>query len=104
MGSRYRTLIHLGADYKTICISAARQIRWFFVLPVGMAVISSLFGTTSLFTEMLPKSLEGNIPMIFGIAGGVTVVMVVIEWCYIKMIQKHSHSMILKMIDVNREE
>lgn len=104
MGSRYRTLIHLGADYKTICISATRQIRWFFVLPVGMAVISSMFGTTSLFAGMLPKSLEGNIPMIFGIAGVVTVVMIVIEWCYIMMIQKHSHSAILKMIDVNREE
>ena len=41
---RYQTLIHLGANYETLCKSSEKQINWYFGLPIALALISSSFG------------------------------------------------------------
>lgn len=59
-GRRYQTLVHLGATYKDICLSARKQIGWFVGLPVFVAAISSIFGVKALFTGLLSSLLQGT--------------------------------------------
>ncbi|MDU8038524.1 MAG: ABC transporter permease, partial [Streptococcus sp.] len=53
---RYQTLIHLGANYETLCKSSEKQINWYFGLPIALALISSSFGVGSLLTGIVPAS------------------------------------------------
>ncbi|MCR2021586.1 ABC transporter permease, partial [Blautia pseudococcoides] len=59
-GRRYQTLVHLGATYKDICLSARKQISWFMGVPVFVAAISSIFGVKALFTGLLSARLQGT--------------------------------------------
>ena len=36
---RYQTLIHLGANYETLCKSSEKQVNWYFGLPIALALI-----------------------------------------------------------------
>lgn len=102
--SRYRTLIRLGSRYEHLCRSARSQIRWYFAMPVGLAVISSIVGTRVLLKTMLPSILIGKTAWLMGIAGAVILVLVVVECIYMRQVVKLSRQNINQMMDVVRED
>ena len=55
---RYQTLIHLGANYETLCKSSEKQVSWYFGLPIALALLSSSFGVSSLLTGIVPASVR----------------------------------------------
>ncbi len=102
--SRYRTLIRLGSQYEHLCRSARSQIRWYFAMPIGLAVISSIVGTGVLLKTMLPSILIGKTGWLMGIAGAVILVLVVVECIYMRQVVKLSRQNINQMMDVVRED
>ena len=102
--SRYRTLIRLGSQYEYLCRSARTQIRWYFAMPVGIAVISSIVGTRVLLKTMLPSILIGKTAWLMGIAGAVILVLVVVECIYMRQVVKLSRQNINQMMNVVRED
>lgn len=103
-GKRYRTLIHLGSNYKMLCRSARAQIRWYFGLPVGLALISSVFGVKSLFTGMLPPGFQEQARILFGAAVAIIFVLCVVECIYIYSVMRLSDRHILELMQSRREE
>lgn len=103
-GKRYRTLIHLGSDYKMLCKSARTQIKWYFGLPVGLALISSIFGVKSLFTGMLPSGLREQIVVLLSVALAIILALCVIECIYIYSVMRLSDKHILELMRMRREE
>lgn len=102
--SRYRTLIRLGSQYEHLCRSARSQIRWYFAMPIGLAVISSIVGTSVLLKTMLPSILIGKTGWLMGSAGAVILVLVVVECIYMRQVVKLSRQNINQMMDVVRED
>lgn len=102
--SRYRTLIRLGSQYEHLCRSARSQIHWYFAMPIGLAVISSIVGTRVLLRTMLPSILIGKTGWLMGIAGAVILVLAVVEYIYMRQVVKLSRQNINQMMDVVRED
>lgn len=87
---RYSTLFMLGASVKSLCLSARRQIWWYFGLSITVAVISSIFGVWSMLGTFLPtlnKSSSNTVIFIVAIA---LMIFIIFELCYILMIQRKS--------------
>lgn len=103
-GRRYRTLIRLGSSYKSLCASSNRQIRWYFGLPVVVAVISSFFGVRALFTGFLTESIRSMGPLLFKISGTMILFIVVVELIYISAVMRLGSRQILRRMDSKREE
>ncbi|MEI3340525.1 MAG: hypothetical protein V8R80_11790 [Eubacterium sp.] len=103
-GRRYRILSNLGATYEMLCHSARRQIRWYFALPVGVAVLSSFFGVKALLTGMLPSNLQEKMFTIFAIAVTVVLVLCVVECIYLLAVMRVSDRHIHELMQVRREE
>ena len=98
---RYETLFMLGASEEALCSSARTQIRVYFALVVGVAVISAVFGLWSLFNSMLSSQGSGNMGTILMVAGVTTAVFLLIEFCYIRIIQSESDKEVRRMNSVN---
>lgn len=92
---RYHTLLCLGSTYEAVCASAKRQIKWYFGVPIGIAVISSIFGVYSLFAGLLPSSLQSNGRLLVLIAAASIIVLSVIECIYMKMVMRYSSQNLL---------
>ena len=50
-GKRYQALFALGADFAKASKSGRTQVRWYFFLPVAVAVVSSAFGIQAMTTD-----------------------------------------------------
>ena len=101
---RYRTLIRLGASYKTLCRSARKQINWYFGIPTVAAACSSVFGVRALLTGLLsPDAKEHFLQMIM-----LSIVMIsglcVLEYIYIAAVKKSSDRYLLTLTELEREE
>lgn len=92
---RYHTLLCLGSTYEAVCASAKRQIKWYFGVPIGTAAVSSIFGVYSLFSGLLPSSLQGNVGVLVFIAVAGIIVLCVIECIYMKMVMRYSSQNLL---------
>lgn len=101
---RYRTLIRLGSSYKALCYSSNRQIRWYFGLPIVVAVISSFFGVRALFSGFLTDSIASMTKVLFQISGAMILFVVVVELIYIFAVMRMSSRQILRRMDQKREE
>ncbi len=101
---RYHTLICLGSTREALFLSARRQIRWYFGLPLGVAGVSGIFGVTSLFSGLLPSSLRGQRGVLFGVAAASILVLCVIECGYVKMVMRLSRQNIMQMMERKRSE
>lgn len=101
---RYRTLICLGSTCEALCVSARRQIRWYFGLPLGVAGVSGIFGVASLFSGLLPPSLQGQWGILFGVAAASILVVCVIECGYVKMVMRLSRQNMEQMMELRRDE
>lgn len=103
-GRRYQVLVRLGADYKTICQSARKQITWFMSLPVIVAAVGSMFGVKALFVGMLSSDLHGSHMEMLIISSAVIFLLCVIEYIYMAVIKRSSDKYLHTLMQPNREE
>lgn len=101
---RYRTLIHLGAAYSTLCRSSRKQINWYFGIPVTVAAVSSLFGVRALFTGILSSAARRNLSEMMIISAAMILVLCVIEYIYIAVVKRTSDHYLLSLMVPEREE
>jgi putative ABC transport system permease protein len=98
---RYETLFMLGASEDALCSSARTQIRVYFALVIGVAVISAVFGVWSMFNSVLTVQSSSNISTIVVTVGIAALVFLLIEFCYIGIIQSESDKEIRRMNSMN---
>lgn len=103
-GRRYQTLVHLGATYKDICLSARKQISWFIGLPVFVAAISSIFGVKALFTGLLSSGLQGTQREMLVVSAAMIFLLCVVEYIYMTVIKRSSDRYLLTLMQPQREE
>lgn len=103
-GRRYQTLVHLGATYKDICLSARKQISWFVGLPVFVAAISSIFGVKALFTGLLSSLLQGTQREMLVVSAAMIFLLCVVEYIYMTVIKRSSDRYLLTLMQPQREE
>ena len=101
---RYKTLIRLGASYKTLCRSARKQINWHFGIPVAVAAVSSLFGVRALFSGILSSRTHINISELMLISGTMILLLFVIESIYMALVKHYSNRYLLTLMIPEREE
>ena len=100
---RYETLLILGANEHALFASVKKQIRVYFALVIGIAVISSIFGIVSMYSGFMSfKAVEdiGTITMLAGIA---VFVFLLIEFGYVGLIQSESKREIRRLNSLDRE-
>ena len=100
----YQTLVHLGASYQDLCRSSSKQISWYFALPLAMAVIHSFFGIVSLFAGPLSFSSQERMVVQFQIALFVLLLLIIIEFIYIKLVKRSSHKYLWTLMEPKRVE
>lgn len=103
-GRRYQTLVHLGATYKDICLSARKQIGWFVGLPVFVAAISSIFGVKALFRGLLSSLLQGTQREMLVVSAAMIFLLCVVEYIYMSVIKRSSDRYLLTLMQPQREE
>lgn len=101
---RYETLIRLGASYETLCQSARTQINWYFLLPILVAVFSSIFGVMALFHGLLPSAAIGSVPVMLTVAGAMILLLCVVEYGYMTAVKHSSDRYLLARMQPQREE
>lgn len=101
---RYQSIAYLGANYEMLCISARKQITWYFSLPLVVAAIGSIFGVRSLFTGVMTTSMRSEVSTLMIISIPIIILLCVIEFCYIVAVKRISDKSILKLIDIKRED
>lgn len=87
---RYLTLLMLGASVEDLCKSANKQIRWFFSLVLAVAVCSSVFAIWSMFMSFLKLPAGTSFASVALFSGVAFVLVVVIEFSYIRTVEKIS--------------
>lgn len=103
-GSRYRTLVKLGSDHKTLCYCSSKQINWYFGIPVGVAVISSFFGIRSLYNGVLSSRTMSNLPRMMVLSAIVILIMCLVECIYILVVKRASYKYLETLMDPERVE
>lgn len=103
-GRRYHVLIRLGSSYKALCLSAQRQIKWYFGLPVLTAAVSSFFGLQAMFTGFTSSSMKTQVPILLKLSCAVIILLVVVEFIYVIVVTKLSNRQLLEMMEQKREE
>lgn len=101
---RYQTLVRLGAVHEDLCRSSNRQVNWYFGLPLGVAVVSSMFGIWALMSGLLPSGAVSSIPRMTVLSGVVIVGLLVLEWIYISMVKRSGERYLLTLMVPEREE
>ena len=101
---RYQTLIHLGANYETLCKSSEKQINWYFGLPIALALISSSFGVSSLLTGIVPASARMTMGQKFITAMLIVLLLAGFEVIYIRIVKKNSNKYLLSLMEPKRDE
>lgn len=99
---RYSTVFMLGASVESLCFSARIQIWWYFSLVILVALISSIFGISSMLSAfmVIPKTSglkNGTLTLVAAIA---VIVFILFELCYIWMIQRKSDEEIKKLKEI----
>lgn len=104
MGQRYRILRKLGCSCEQLCRSARKQIRWYFMVPVAVSAVSSVFGIRSLLTGVVTAAMRGRTFVMMMVAVAVILVLIVVEWIYMAVVMRMSDRRIFAMMDMRREE
>ncbi len=101
---RYRTLIRLGADYRTLFRSVRTQVNWYFGIPAGFAAFMSLFGIRGIFAGIMPEDGREMIPEMMFAATVILVVVCVTEWMYMNAVKRAEGRHLLQLTIPKREE
>lgn len=103
-GRRCQTLIRLGATYQVLSHSVKKQIYWYFGIPVGVAVINSIFCVRALFSVLLSSVAQANISTMLAIAAGMILLLSVVEYIYVAAVRRSSNRYLLTLMVPEREE
>ncbi|MCR5802885.1 MAG: FtsX-like permease family protein [Clostridia bacterium] len=101
---RYKTLIKLGAGHKTLCKSSAKQINWYFGIPIAVASMSSIFGVRGLFSGILSSRTKTSISEMMITTAIVIIAFVLIECIYILVVKRASFKYLKTLMNPEREE
>ncbi len=85
-GKRYQALFALGADFAKASKSGRTQVRWYFFLPVAVAVVSSAFGIQAMTNGLLSSYYEQQQSSMLVMSFVVVILIVVVEWVYIRAV------------------
>lgn len=103
-GKRYQTLFALGADFAKASKSGRAQVRWYFFLPVTVAVVSSVFGIWAMTNGLLASYYEQQQSSMLVMSFVVVILIVVVEWIYIRAVMKNSDRNIHTLLERKRDE
>ncbi len=101
---RYRTLVRLGAGYRTICRCAKKQINWFFGIPTVVAAVSSIFGVRALFSGILSSRTQSDAGKMMLVSAAMIVLLCVAEVIYMAAVKRSSSRYLMQMMTPEREE
>ncbi|WP_277259770.1 FtsX-like permease family protein [Olegusella massiliensis] len=101
---RYQSLIHLGADYKTLCRAANAQINGYFGIPIFVALLNAAFGTKTLFQGILPYSYREQSGKLLIIVAIILVLIAIVEAIYIRVVKQSSSQYLWTLMKPAREE
>lgn len=101
---RYLTLMMLGAEKKAISLSMGTQIRLYFLLVLGVAVLNSVFAIWSMFTSFVKLPAGVSMQTVILLAGIALVCFVLVELLYIYIVQRKSRKEILSLHVSERPE
>lgn len=100
---RCKTLIRLGAPYEALCHSFAKQILWFFGIPVAVAAVSSLFGVRALLGGLLPSRSQPYISTLMWLSLAMILLLLIVEYIYMAAVKKLSCRYLLTLMVPERE-
>lgn len=103
-GKRYQALFALGADFAKVSKSGRAQVRWYFFLPVVVAVVSSVFGIWAMTNGLLASYYEQQQSSMIVMSFVVVIFIVVVEWVYIRAVMKNSDRNIHALLERKRDE
>lgn len=103
-GKRYQALFALGADFAKASKSGRTQVRWYFFLPVAVAVVSSVFGIQAMTNGLLSSYYEQQQSSMLVMSFVVVILIVVVEWVYIRAVMKNSDRNIHALLERKRDE
>ena len=101
---RYQTIIRLGCDYKDLCKSARKQIKWYFSFPVVVAAIGSIFGIRALLSGIATSEMKSKIGALMIVAVPIIIVLCVVEFCYIIAVIQMNDKQIVALMNMKRED
>ncbi|MBO4636909.1 MAG: ABC transporter permease, partial [Clostridiales bacterium] len=101
---RYRTLIKLGATHNVLCETSAKQINWYFGIPLSVASMSAIFGVRSLYQGTLSSRTMSNMNTMLLAAGIVIVAFCLVECIYIWVVKRSSYTFLSSLMTPEREE
>ena len=101
---RYKTLVKLGADHKTLYKSSKKQINWYFGLPIAVTAASTYFAARALFTGILSSRTKTNLSDIIPIVLIVVVVFCLVECVYMHIVKRSSSRFLETLMTPEREE
>ncbi len=103
-GRRYRILLSLGCTVRDLCYSAGKQVTWYFMIPITVAVISSFFASWSLFEGASTASMRDGLTELLSMTGPVILALLVVEWVYMRIVRKMTNRSIEMMTEYHRED
>ena len=103
-GKRYRILLSLGCSVRDLCRSAGKQVTWYFMMPIVVAVICSFFVGWALLSGASASLVSGKILELLSMTGPVLMVLLVVEWMYMRVVRKMTNKSIEAMIERHRED
>lgn len=101
---RYLTLMMLGAEKKAISLSMETQIRLYFLLVLGVALVNSAFAIWSMFKSFVRLPAGTSLEMVALLACIALVCFVLVELLYIYIVQRKSRKEILSLHVSERPE
>lgn len=101
---RYKALVRLGADHKTLYKSSKRQINWYFGLPILVAASSTIFAVKSLLNGLLSSRTKMNMDSMIPVALAVVIVFSLVEWIYMFIVKRSSSRFLETLMTPEREE
>ena len=85
---RYVTLLMLGADMESMCQSTRKQIHMFFAMVLAVAVVSSIFAITSMFTSLTKLPAGSSISVVILLASVALVFFILTEIIYVNIVKR----------------
>ncbi len=101
---RYRTLVKLGADHKTLYKSSKKQINWYFGIPIAVACASAYFATRALFNGILSSRTKVSMSTMIPVVLIVIVMFCLIEYVYMFLVKRSSSRFLETLMTPEREE
>lgn len=101
---RYKTLVKLGTDHKTLYRSSKTQINWYFGLPIAVAGASTYFATRALYNGILSSRTKVNMNDILPLVLIAVVFFVLVECLYMHIVKRSSSRFLETLMTPEREE